>query len=82
MSMRVDLSIIQDWVATNSRVLDLGCGDGTLMATLRDNKNVGGYGLEIGADEITACIAKQVNVWSVVPFIRQKVGNWHAPIEC
>ncbi len=62
MSMRVDLSIIQDWVATNSRVLDLGCGDGTLMATLRDNKNVGGYGLEIGADEITACIAKQVNV--------------------
>jgi methionine biosynthesis protein MetW len=62
MNMRNDLSIIQDWLKPNSRALDLGCGDGTLLAMLRDNKNIEGYGLEIGADEITACIGKQVNV--------------------
>ncbi len=62
MNMRNDLSIIQDWIQPDSRALDLGCGDGTLLATLRDRKNVEGYGLEIGADQITACIAKRVNV--------------------
>jgi len=62
MNMRNDLSIIQDWIQPDSRALDLGCGDGTLLATLRDRKNVEGYRLEIGADQITACIAKRVNV--------------------
>ncbi len=62
MNMRNDLSVIQDWLKPNSRALDLGCGDGTLLAMLRDNKNIEGYGLEIGPDQITACIGKQVNV--------------------
>lgn len=62
MNIRNDLSIIQDWIRPDSRALDLGCGDGTLLATLRDHKNVEGYGLEIGPEEITACIAKRVNV--------------------
>jgi len=62
MIIRNDLSIIQDWIRPDSRALDLGCGDGTLLATLRDQKNVEGYGLEIGPEEITACIAKRVNV--------------------
>ncbi len=62
MNMRNDLSVIQDWLKPNSRALDLGCGDGTLLAMLRDNKNIEGYGLEIDPDQITACIGKQVNV--------------------
>lgn len=60
--MRADLALIEDWVAEGSSVLDLGCGDGTLLAHLMQSKKVQGYGLEIGADEITACIAKGVNV--------------------
>jgi|TARA_B110000116_G_C16777745_1_gene556641 methionine biosynthesis protein MetW len=60
--MRFDLKIIQNWIVQNSRILDLGCGDGTLLERLRDEKGAQGYGLEIGADEISACIAKGLNV--------------------
>lgn len=44
--MRADLEIIQQWIPTNSRVLDLGCGNGELLSWLQDNRNVSGYGLE------------------------------------
>lgn len=60
--IRIDLDVIQNWVKKRSRVLDLGCGDGTLLKRLNDTKQVEGYGLEIGANQITACIAKGVNV--------------------
>jgi len=60
--LRSDLAIIQNWIPDNSRVLDLGCGRGELLAFLRDNKNVQGYGLEIDADNIAQCIARGVNV--------------------
>ncbi|PVZ15527.1 MULTISPECIES: methionine biosynthesis protein MetW [unclassified Pseudomonas] len=60
--MRADLDIIQEWIPTGSRVLDLGCGNGELLAWLRDHKGVSGYGLEIDPDNITACVSKGVNV--------------------
>lgn len=60
--MRADLEIIQQWIPANSRVLDLGCGDGELLSWLQEHKNVTGYGLEIDADNIAACIDKGVNV--------------------
>lgn len=60
--MRADLKLIEPWVRKGTQVLDLGCGDGTLLAHLRDKKNVQGYGLEIDEAQITRCIEKGVNV--------------------
>ncbi|GAB2188504.1 methionine biosynthesis protein MetW [Sessilibacter sp. MAH2] len=60
--MRIDLDIIANWVSPNSRVLDLGCGDGTLLAQLTQDKSIFGYGLEIDEDHINQCIDKDVNV--------------------
>jgi len=60
--MRIDLNEIQHWIAQNSRILDLGCGDGTLLKFLIDNKQAEGYGLEIDAAHINTCIDKGLNV--------------------
>jgi methionine biosynthesis protein MetW len=60
--MRPDLEIISDLVNPGARVLDLGCGEGDLLAHLRNTKQVNGYGLEIDPDNITTCMTKGVNV--------------------
>lgn len=60
--MRPDLSIIADLVNPGARVLDLGCGEGDLLAFLQKNKDVNGYGLEIDPENITTCVNKGVNV--------------------
>lgn len=60
--LRADLAIIADWIKPGSKVLDLGCGDGTLLAHLREQKNVLGYGLEISPFNIEDCVDKNINV--------------------
>lgn len=60
--MRPDLEIIQQWIEPNSRVLDLGCGDGSLLHFLNETKNVSSIGLEIDQDNIELCIRNGVNV--------------------
>lgn len=60
--MRPDLAIIAELVHPGARVLDLGCGDGELLAYLQANKQVNGYGLEIDPANISTCIRKGVNV--------------------
>jgi methionine biosynthesis protein MetW len=60
--MRFDLALIQKWIKPRSRVLDLGCGDGTLLAALRDHRQVAGLGVEIEPDDITRCIARGIDV--------------------
>ncbi|ALO44850.1 methionine biosynthesis protein MetW [Pseudohongiella spirulinae] len=60
--MRPDLDIIQKWIEPGSRVLDLGCGDGSLLAYLREHKSIQGTGLEIDETKINACLDKGVNV--------------------
>lgn len=60
--LRADLAIIADWIKAESKVLDLGCGDGTLLAYLRDKRNVLGYGLEISPFNVEDCVDKNVNI--------------------
>lgn len=62
MMMRVDQKIIIPWIEEGARVLDLGCGDGTLLHHLKEERNVEGYGLEIDQLNIIASINKGVNV--------------------
>lgn len=61
-SLRPDLEIICDWIKPNTRILDLGCGDGTLLTHLKQTRNVTGYGLEIDEANILKCIVKGVQV--------------------
>ena len=61
-ALRPELRIIADWITPGSRVLDLGCGGGTLLAHLRDNRQVSGYGLEIDQAKIVQAVDKGVNV--------------------
>jgi methionine biosynthesis protein MetW len=60
--MRSDLLLIQDWIAPGSRVLDLGCGDGSFLAHLKRTKNIRDCGLEIDAGNIQMCLEAGVNV--------------------
>ena len=61
-TLRPDLSLIASWIAPGSQVLDLGCGDGELLAHLRDRMNCRGYGIEIDDAHVAACVAARVNV--------------------
>jgi methionine biosynthesis protein MetW len=61
--MAIELSkIINNWVPDNSKVIDFGCGDGSLLKELMDTKKVLGYGVEINDIKIQKCIAKGVPV--------------------
>jgi methionine biosynthesis protein MetW len=62
MSLRPDLAIIADNVAPGSRVLDVGCGDGALMAALRDNRQVDARGLEIDPRNVAAAVSRGLSV--------------------
>ena len=55
-------SIVLDWIPDQSRVIDFGCGDGTLLKILAEKKSVKGYGVEIDREKINSCIANGVSV--------------------
>ena len=59
---RADFSTIAGWVAPSARVLDLGCGDGSLLAYLRESRGASGYGIEIDDAGVLASIGNGVNV--------------------
>ena len=59
---RKDFTIISDWIEKESTVLDLGCGDSTLLNYLVLSKNITGYGLEKDIVEVQQSITKNINV--------------------
>jgi methionine biosynthesis protein MetW len=61
-AIRSDLKRIASWVQPGTRVLDLGCGDGTLLAYLRDNKQVVGAGVELDDERVIASVRRGVRV--------------------
>jgi methionine biosynthesis protein MetW len=61
-SLRPDLAVIAANVTPGSRVLDIGCGDGELMAALRDGKQVDARGLELDAGDVAGAVARGLSV--------------------
>ena len=62
LSTRADYQAIANWIKPNTEVLDLGCGDGTLLRYLRNTRQVRGYGVEISDANVLACVQNGVNV--------------------
>ncbi len=59
---RADFKVIAGWIRPGARILDLGCGDGTLLRYLAEQRNTSGYGVEIEDERMLACIRAGVNV--------------------
>jgi len=60
--MKKEFQIISELIENNTRVLDVGCGDGTLMKYLKDNKNIDTRGLEISKNNVQDCISKGLSI--------------------
>ena len=61
-NLRVDLRLIADMVEQGSRVLDVGCGDGTLLSWLGKHKDVDGRGIELSMAGVSAAVAQGLAV--------------------
>jgi len=62
MTLRPDLAVIAANIAPGSRVLDVGCGDGALLAALRDQRQVDARGLELDPHNVAECVARGLSV--------------------
>ena len=60
--MKTEFKIIADLIKPNTRVLDVGCGDGTLMEFLKNNKEIDIRGIEISKNNVQQCIGKGLTV--------------------
>lgn len=63
MPIRLDHQLIEEYVAPGSKVLDLGCGDGTLLKDLAERKGVVGTGIDVDVSQVRKCIERGVAVY-------------------
>ena len=61
-SSRVDLLLVADMIEKGARVLDVGCGDGSLLQILTDQRQVDGRGIELSQSGVNGCVAKGLSV--------------------
>ena len=61
-ALRIDLKLIADMVEPSSRLLDVGCGDGSLLEYLSHEKGVDGRGIELSMDGVNACVSQGLSV--------------------
>lgn len=62
LTRRADFEAIARWVRPGAHVLDLGCGDGSLLRYLKETRGTTGYGIEIDDAKVLACVKNRVNV--------------------
>ena len=60
--MKKEFKVISELISQNSKVLDVGCGDGELMKFLKDNKTSKIRGLEISKNRVQNCLSKGLTV--------------------
>ena len=60
--VRPDFDVVTAWVPQGASVLDLGCGDGELLARLQRERGIKGYGVEIDDAGVLSCIERGLNV--------------------
>ena len=65
MAFRKDLLLISSWIKPNTKVLDLGCGDGELLKILKQEKNISGYGVDNDINNIKLSLKNNVNVLQI-----------------
>ena len=61
-ALRPGLAALAEWIQPGKKVLDLGCGDGSLLRYLRESRNVFGYGVEIDDKNLLSCFYNGINV--------------------
>ena len=59
---RPDFAAIAEWIQPGAKVLDLGCGDGSLLRYLQERRDIFGYGVEIDDDNVLGCFKNGINV--------------------
>ena len=72
--LRFDLAVIASWIEPGARVLDLGCGQGDLLAYLKEQKQVRGTGIEQDKEKAAACIERGLSV--LQGDIKQEVNDY------
>lgn len=60
--MRKDLEHIAHLISPNTKILDIGCGEGELLSLLKNNKNIQPHGIEINQEKVSICVQKELNV--------------------
>ena len=59
---RIDLALVADIITANAKVLDVGCGDGSLLTMLKEQKSVDGRGIELSQKGVNDCVARGLSV--------------------